>query len=150
MMPLMTPARPAIRDATPADADAVAGLLGELGYPCSASAAEDQLRRFTAQPRSRVQLAEVAGRVVGLVATHVVPRLDGDGPSCRITDLVVSQATRRSGIGTALVAAAEREARRQAAPRLDLSSGEWRADAHAFYDRLGFDAVSRGFTKRLR
>jgi hypothetical protein len=47
------------------------------------------------------------------------------------------------------MAAAEAEARRTGAPRLDLSSGEWRADAAAFYARLGFETRSRGFTRRL-
>jgi GNAT superfamily N-acetyltransferase len=87
--------------------------------------------------------------VVGLVATHIVPRLDDDACTCRITDIVVSAAHRRSGIGSALVAAAEAEARKAGAPRLDLSSGEWRADAHAFYASHGFETRARAFTKRL-
>jgi GNAT superfamily N-acetyltransferase len=88
-------------------------------------------------------------QVVGLVATHIVPRLDDDALTCRITDIVVSGAHRRSGVGSALMAAAEQEARRAGAPRLDLSSGEWRADAHAFYARHGFETRARSFTKRL-
>jgi GNAT superfamily N-acetyltransferase len=61
-----------------------------------------------------------------------VPRLDGDRWSCRITDIVVSPSHRRSGVGSDLVAAAQDEAHRAGAPRLDLSSGEWRADAPPF------------------
>ena len=83
------------------------------------------------------------------MATHLVPRLDDDRWSCRITDIVVSPSHRRSGVGSALMAAAQDEARRAGAPRLDLSSGEWRADARAFYARLGFETRSRGFIKRL-
>jgi len=94
-------------------------------------------------------VAERAGAVVGLVATQLVPRLDREGWSCRITDLVVGAAHRRSGVATALVGAAEEEARRRGALRLDLSSGEWRADAHAFYARLGFETRARAFTRRL-
>jgi GNAT superfamily N-acetyltransferase len=78
-----------------------------------------------------------------------VPRFDDDAMANRITDVVVSAVRRRSGIGSALMAAAEQEARRAGAPRLDLSSGEWRADAHAFYTRHGFETRARAFTKRL-
>ena len=139
----------AIRDATAADALHVAALIGELGYPCSAEEAAARMRELSEHPTSRVQVAEHAGVVVGLVGTHIVPRLDRDRRSCRITDLVVAGALRRSGVGSALIGAAEAEARRHAAPRLDLSSGDWRADSHAFYERTGFESRSRAFTKRL-
>ncbi len=138
-----------IRDATQADADGVAALLADLGYPTTTEAAAARIARFSSEPASRLQVADTPNRLVGLVATHIVPRLDDDRVSCRITDIVVSASHRRSGIGSALIAAAEDEARRTGAPRLDLSSGEWRTDAFAFYTRLGFEMRSRGFTKRL-
>jgi GNAT superfamily N-acetyltransferase len=139
-----------VRDATAGDAGTVARLLAEMGYPASAEAATAHIARFAGDHASRLQVAELSAEgVVGLVATHIVPRLDDDTLTCRITDIVVSAVHRRSGIGSALLAAAEQEARRAGAPRLDLSSGEWRADAHAFYARHGFDSRARAFTKRL-
>lgn len=146
---LTSPMELTIRDATRADADGVAALLADLGYPASTEAAAAHIARFTEDPASRLQVAATAGGLIGLVATHIVPRLDDDRFSCRVTDIVVSASHRRSGIGSALMTAAEHEARRTGAPRLDLSSGEWRADAYAFYTRLGFETRSRGFTKRL-
>jgi len=118
-----------IRDATEGDADAVAALLADLGYPTSRDAAAARVARFACEPASRLQVADSADGVVGLVATHMIPRLDDDRCSCRITDLVVAASHRRRGVGSALIAAAEREARRSGVPRLDLSSGEWREDA---------------------
>src|SRR3954449_161207 len=108
----------AIRDATPADAAAVADLLAEVSFQTSAEAAAAHVARFADDHASRLQVAvtgddEVA---VGLVATHIVPRLDDDALSCGITDLVVSGAHRRSGIGSALMAAAEEHARAAGAP----------------------------------
>jgi GNAT superfamily N-acetyltransferase len=139
-----------LRDASASDAAAVARLLGDLGYPTSAEAAAAHVERFASDRASRLQVADLtAERVVGLVATHIVPRLDDDALTCRITDIVVSAAHRRSGIGSALMAAAEQEARRAGAPRLDLSSADWRADAHAFYTRHGFETRARSFTRRL-
>jgi N-acetylglutamate synthase-like GNAT family acetyltransferase len=138
-----------LRDAADGDAPAIAALLSEMGYPVSAADAADLLAAFTADTRSRVQVAERDGEVVGLVATHVVPRLDSDRRSCRVVDLVVAERCRRSGIGAALLDAAEQEARRQHCARLDLSSGDWRPDAHAFYTRMGFESIARAFVKRL-
>jgi GNAT superfamily N-acetyltransferase len=139
-----------IRDATASDAEAIAHLLAELGYPTSAEAAVAAVARFARSRASRLQVAEASPEgVVGLVATHIVPRLDDDALSCRITDIVVCSAHRRSGVGSILMRAAEREARKAGAPRLDLSSGEWRADAHAFYTSQGFETRARTFTGRL-
>jgi GNAT superfamily N-acetyltransferase len=125
-----------VREAVAGDGAAVAELLTVLGYPASNEFALQRLVAFDADPASRVQVAEADGVVVGLVATHVVPRLDADLFSCRIVDLAVSVGHRRQGVGSALVAAAEAEARRSGCRRLDLSSGDWRDDAHAFYERM--------------
>jgi GNAT superfamily N-acetyltransferase len=139
-----------VRDASAGDATAVARLLAEMGYPTTPEAAAAHIGRFAGDHTSRLQVADLrAEQVVGLVATHIVPRLDDDAFTCRVTDIVVSAVHRRSGIGSALMAAAEQEARRAGAPRLDLSSGDWRAAAHAFYTRHGFETRARSFTKRL-
>ncbi|WP_432510886.1 GNAT family N-acetyltransferase [Kineococcus sp. SYSU DK001] len=138
-----------IRDADDSDAAAVAALLAEMGYPTTESSARAHIQRFSAPPSSRLQLAEHDGDVVGLVATHLVPRMDDDAVTCRVTDLVVSSRLRRGGIGSALLAAAEAHARSAGAPRLDLSSGDWREEAHAFYLAAGFQSRSRSFVKRL-
>jgi GNAT superfamily N-acetyltransferase len=143
------PATAELRDAADGDAAAVAALLSEMGYPVGAADAADLLAAFTADARSRVQLAEISGEVVGLIATHVVPRLDSERRSCRIVDLVVAERHRRNGIGAALIDAAEQEARRQHCARLDLSTGDWRPDAHAFYERMGFESRARAFVRRL-
>ncbi|MHB8241628.1 MAG: GNAT family N-acetyltransferase [Solirubrobacteraceae bacterium] len=131
------------------DAPVVAELITQLGYPTTVELAEELLASFARDPSSRVQVAEISHRVVGLVATHIVPRLDSDRCSCRIVDLVVASGSKRMGVGRLLVAAAESEARRQGAERVDLSTGEWRQDAHLFYDQLGFNLHSRGLVKRL-
>jgi N-acetylglutamate synthase-like GNAT family acetyltransferase len=139
-----------VRDAVPSDAAVTAMLITELGYPASVEFATERLAHFTVDLFSRVQVAERDdGEVVGLVATHVVPGLDNEIASCRVVDIVVAPSERRNGVGTALICAAEAEARRQQCQRLDLSSGDWREDAHAFNERLGFETQSRGFVKRL-
>jgi GNAT superfamily N-acetyltransferase len=80
---------------------------------------------------------------------HLVPRLDHDRRSRRVIDIVVAPNHRRSGIGTVPMATAEDHARSSGARRIDLSSGDWRPESHAFYPRLGFTSEARSFTKRL-
>jgi GNAT superfamily N-acetyltransferase len=138
-----------VREAEPADAGFVASLLADLGYPVSSEFAAERLAHFESDPASLVQLAEAEGTVIGLVATHVVPRLERELSSCRIVDLVVAANRRRAGVGRALLRAAEAEARRHDCRRLDLASGEWRADAHAFYDQMGFQTRARSYVRRL-
>jgi ribosomal protein S18 acetylase RimI-like enzyme len=139
----------AIREARIEDAGGVSVLLGELDYPSTDEAARCHIQRFIEDPASRLMLAESADRVVGLIATHIVPRLDSDERTCRITDIVVLASHRRRGVATHLLEAACDHAMAVGAPRLDLSSGEWRAEAHGFYLAHGFESRSRGFTKRL-
>jgi GNAT superfamily N-acetyltransferase len=138
-----------VRDATEEDAHGISALLGDMGYPTTPGTSAALVRRFLEHPGSRLQIADGPDGLLGLIATQTVPRLDADVLSCRITDLVVSSRHRRLGIGVALLAAAEREARRAGAPRLDLSSGDWRDDASSFYAAMGFETRASAFTKRL-
>jgi GNAT superfamily N-acetyltransferase len=94
-------------------------------------------------------VTEVHGEVAGLIATHLVPRIEDDAPSCRVIAIVVAPRHRRAGVASALMAAAEAEALAHGSRRLDLSSCDWRADAHAFYERSGFERRAQAFIKRL-
>jgi ribosomal protein S18 acetylase RimI-like enzyme len=69
--------------------------------------------------------------------------------AARISVLVVDEPHRRRGIGEALVAALEAEARRRSCCLIYLTTAERRAAAHAFYRRLGFEETGRRFAKRL-
>jgi GNAT superfamily N-acetyltransferase len=123
--------------------------MTELGYPTTELQAAQRLGHFARDPASRVLVAEVGGEVLGVIGTHIVPRLDQDLQSCRVTDIVVADRARRRGVGRRLLSAAEAEGRRQGAGRLDLSSANWRVDAHAFYHALGFESSSTSFFKLL-
>ena len=50
-------------------------------------------------------------RVVGLASVHVMPILERDDPTARITAMVVEEAARRSGVGRALLERMEDVAR---------------------------------------
>ena len=134
-----------IRAARLGDADAVSSLLAELGYPATPAAVAQRLERV----ETGVLVAEADGRVVGLASFHVIPHIELDQPTARLTSLVVAEDARRNRIGRALVERVEQEARTQGCGRLELMSGDARTDAHAFYRRPGFADVSRRFVKEL-
>ncbi len=129
----------------------MAALLGSLGYPATEEEARGHVERFAADSGSRLQVAVApdTGEPVGLVATHLVPRLNREMWICRVTELVVDPGQRRSGVGRALLGAAEEEARSRGASLLDLTSGDWRREAHDFYPRAGFERVGVGYLRRL-
>jgi GNAT superfamily N-acetyltransferase len=138
-----------IRDAEAADVAAVARLLAQLGYPTDAAAVAPRLVRLTASDSDRLFVAEVDGEVVGLAGLHVSPSLEYDAPAAKVSAIVVDEDHRRRGIGEALLAAVEREARERACGLLFLTTALRRRDAHEFYRRLGFEETGFRFAKSL-
>ncbi|HYX89262.1 MAG TPA: GNAT family N-acetyltransferase [Gaiellaceae bacterium] len=138
-----------IRDARPADSRALAALIGQLGYPASAAAVARRVERLRASEADRLVVAEVDGEVVGVAAVHTSLSVEYDEPAAKLSAIVVDERHRRRGIGEALVAAMETEARRRGCCLLFLTTAERRDDAHAFYRRLGFEDTGRRFAKRL-
>jgi GNAT superfamily N-acetyltransferase len=136
-----------IRDVRARDAAALAGLLGQLGYPSTPEQVERRLTHLGAA--DRVFVAEVDGELAGLAGIHVSPSLEYDADAAKVSAIVVDERFRRRGIGEALMRAVEDEARRRGCVLLFLTTAERRADAHAFYRRLGLEETGRRFAKRL-
>jgi N-acetylglutamate synthase-like GNAT family acetyltransferase len=137
------------RPANAEDADRVAELLEQLGYPTTPEAATRRLQALTASRHDDVWVAESDGTIVGLVAIHVSGSLEYDGEIAKVSAVVVDEAARRQGVGEQLMALAEREARRRGCVLLFLTTAERRKDAHAFYRGLGFEETGRRFAKAL-
>lgn len=136
-----------IRPATTADAPALAGLIGELGYPIEAAVAEERLAAATATG-DLLLVAEAAGQVIGLLHLHRTPFLHRP-PDGRVSTLVVTEAYRSAGLGARLLAAAEETCRAWGCTRVEVSSGAARAAAHRFYERAGYTEQPKRFIKVL-
>ncbi|HEY7737182.1 MAG TPA: hypothetical protein VH813_10345, partial [Candidatus Limnocylindrales bacterium] len=63
--------RPAVAD----DADRIAALFTDEGYPSGPTDVRERLDRF-ASPHSRVVVADVSGEILGFVAVHALPRFE--------------------------------------------------------------------------
>lgn len=138
-----------LRAAQRRDAAFVAALLGELGYPTSAAQAAERLERIEADPSTWVIVAEVESELAGFGALHVQNLVERDDPGCEIAGLVVGERFRRRGIGDLLMQALEDEARRRGGKVMVLNTAHSRADAHAFYEALGYEHTGRRYAKAL-
>jgi GNAT superfamily N-acetyltransferase len=137
-----------IRDAEARDAEAIAALLGQLGYPASADALPARLERLRIVG-DRVIVADLDGAVVGLAQLHVSPTLEYERPAAKLAALVVDESRRGQGVGRALVEAMEAEARARRCELLFLTTAARREDAHDFYHRVGLEETGKRFAKSL-
>ena len=138
-----------LRSASAIDADDVAALLSEMGYPCSVAEARERIGLITANDRQALVLARSGGRVCGLIALDFMYYLPLGTTTCRVTALVVTPTAQGLGIGRALLKEAERRARVGGAARIELTSGSQRTEAHAFYRACGYKDSSVRFVKLL-
>jgi GNAT superfamily N-acetyltransferase len=134
-----------IRPATPEDASQIARL----------NAAHNDLRATPEQiaaqlvacaPFETLFLAEVDGHVAGMVGLRLLPTPCDPAPYAELTELFVEAAYRRHGVGRALVAHVEAQARERGAIELVLMTAWRNTNAHAFYHALGY----RNYTIMMR
>ena len=138
-----------IRLATPADADRIAALFTDEGYPAGPSDIVERLGRFESE-HSRVLVADHDGEVLGFVAVHALPRFEHSDRIVRIMALVVDAGVRERGIGRLLMDAAENAGREVGAAFAEVTAGHHRPDARRLYEELGYDgAVAAYLRKRL-
>jgi ribosomal protein S18 acetylase RimI-like enzyme len=139
----------AIRSATLADADAIARLMTELGYPTSPPQMEQRLASIQADASYRTFIACDGGAVVGVTGTRIGPMYEIDDPYGQIMAFVVASTHRRQGVGVRLVQAAESHFVERGAAVSIVTSANRRDDAHAFYQRQGYTFDGRRYKKVL-
>lgn len=146
--------RPARRD----DVPAIIRLLADDPLGARREEAADPLpdfywRAFEAvdrDPNNHLIVADLAGRIVGCLQLTIIPGLSRKGLTRgQIESVRVAGDIRGRKIGEALIAHAEAEARRLGAGALQLTTDKSRADAHRFYERLGFAATHVGMKREL-
>jgi N-acetylglutamate synthase-like GNAT family acetyltransferase len=139
----------AIRQATSSDAPALAPLLGELGYPVGAESLAYRMDRLKARDDQFVLIAEDEIGAVGVLALHVFPLLAYDRDVGMIMALVVTERARGTGTGRQLIERAQVIAKAAGAGRLIVNTHVRRGDAHAFYERLGFEFTGRRYVRTI-
>lgn len=128
---------PAPRPARAEDAAELARLAGQLGYPSDAVRMAARLESLLADPRQWLRVVDAHGCLAGWITAERRLTLES-GWRVEITGLVVDAAARRSGVGGALVAAAEAWARQQGLDTVTVRSNVAREASHPFYLSLGY------------
>jgi ribosomal protein S18 acetylase RimI-like enzyme len=143
------PPKPAliVREAKPADAEALAGLLEELGFP---SPAADLVKRLaTLRKAGEPPLVAHEDGPVGCLTWHVTPVLHRRTPVGRVTMLVVTKRARGRGIGSALLAEAEKRVAAAGCALIEVTSNIELGGAHEFYKSRGYRRTSYRFVRQL-
>ena len=143
----MTDTTLTLRPATPDDAEAIAALFTDEGYPAGPSDIAERLARFV-PPDGAVTVAEHEGALLGFVAAHALPRFEHGDSIVRILALVVDAGARERGGGRALIAAVERMGAERGAAWVELTAGHHRPDARHLYESLGYDATVAAYLRK--
>ena len=125
------------RDARPSDVSAVHRLIGQLADAPDEAAFRARFENVLATDGHRIIVAEVEGRVVGVLHMFERPALE---KPCElmVQALVVDSEARSSGVGETLMREAEAWAQDRKLPSVSLYSRDDRKRAHAFYERIGY------------
>jgi putative acetyltransferase len=147
-LPFPAPKGVVVRDGRDDDAEALISLIGDVfaEYPGCVLDVDGELPELRAVATSfqrwggRFWVAELEGeregerRVIGCVG--MTPSAEGGGVELR--KLYVEKSARKMGLGSALCAIVEGEARAMGAPFVELWSDTRFDRAHALYERRGY------------
>jgi len=131
------------------DAPALAALMCELGYGTTSAEMSQRLQSILSDARYGTVVAEMDDDICGMIGTLTHASHEHNDPSGKIIALVVSKKQRRSGIGRALIQAAEEDFARRNVTRVSVTTRFERKAAHQFYEALGYMGTGFRFAKNL-
>jgi GNAT superfamily N-acetyltransferase len=128
-----------IRRMAAMDAEVVATLAGQLGYPSGIEAIRVRIRAIGESDLLLVAV-NAGDKAIGFIQAHRVCIIEA-GFRVEILGLVVSSSARRSGTARRLIEEAERWAKNIGAEAISVRSDTERIEAHLFYPALGYRNV---------
>jgi GNAT superfamily N-acetyltransferase len=131
-----------IRDALETDAEPIALLSGQLGYPVDSRVIQERLGQIRRHGDGRVFVAELEGKIVGWIHVYGVHVLEAPAHAL-IGGLVIDEKHRGQGIGRRLMAAVEQWAADSGYTSIRVRSNVIRKGAHIFYPRLGYSVLKQ-------
>ena len=140
-----------IRKMVQDDFKAVCALTKQLGYPMLELRMYERLQCILNRPEHGAFVAVLDGSVIGWIHGYVAHILEAPVSFVEIGGLVVDESHRGTGIGRALINAAEDWARSGGFDDIRLRSATKRVEAHKFYESLGYQIVKTQlrFEKKL-
>lgn len=126
-----------LRSARIADAAEVARLSTQLGYPANEQEMVERLGIVLSATDRHVFVAAHGERLWGWIGIELRTTLE-TGLKAEIVGLVVDAGARRSGVGKALIKAAEAWVREQGLDAVMVRSNAARVESHPFYEGIGY------------
>jgi ribosomal protein S18 acetylase RimI-like enzyme len=137
----------AIRDAVRDDAEALARLVTDLGYPTSPGQMQARLDSIFADADYRTLVAIDDGMIVGFIGLRIGLNYASDGLYGQIMAFSVAPGHQRRGVGSVLLEAGEAALAARGAETVVVTTANHRADAHAFYEKNGYTFTGRRYVK---
>jgi GNAT superfamily N-acetyltransferase len=136
------------------DANILANLITQLGYPLPPQEMEQRITTYLKLENYYIYAAICEDKIVGVVAFAVIELFHRPGKLARITALVVDQHYRQQGVGKVLINYIEKKALHLGCENVELTSGAHRAPsgAHKFYKSLGYADIEHNkiyFRKKI-
>src|SRR4030095_15000394 len=138
-----------IRAAKLSDAPELAALMCELGYETASDEMRERLESILPNACYSTFVAKIGKELCGMIGTLTHMNHEYNDLSGKIVALVVSKKQRRSGVGRALIAAAEKDFTRRNVTRLTLTTRFERHETHRFYEALRYSRTRFRFPKNL-
>lgn len=136
-----------VRTATPADSDALAALVNQLGGVAT-DRNEVAENLATARKAKAGTLVAELDEIVGCCGWAAIPTLHR-GAMGRLTLLVVDKRHRRRGIATQMLAAAQKALQALGCSHFEAMSDITINNSHNFFRSLNFEQTSYRFVRRI-
>ncbi len=139
-----------IRRAIKKDAERIAELSGQLGYPATRQEIVQRMTRLRPAAQHAIFVAESGKTVTGWLHVSVMPLLEVP-LRAEVNGLVVDEKQRSLGAGAKLLEAAERWAAAKGCKSMSVRSNVIRERAHSFYLRHDYEnyKTQKAFRKSL-
>ena len=140
-----------IREATVQDFQAICELMkNELGYhDLDETETLNRLEYFRHSNDWATFVASADDEIVGFIGVMKGITFNIDGHYAQIMAIAVSERTRRSGIGAALIRKAETWSLSNGIKYVTVNCNMKRHSSHIFYEKLGYIKTSFSFKKSL-
>lgn len=142
--------QPTVRRARREDAERLADLITQLGYPATPEEIRSRFDSIEHDPAHALFVAELDGRAAGWVHVFLYKLLEADRLA-ELGGLIVDKSARGRGLGRRLMQQAEGWADAQGCSAIYLRSNVIRQQAHKFYAAIGYEQfkTQHAFRKAL-